>query len=344
MRELRLGVASYRNRVAAFLERQGLALDPSLRTYLGVFEGEELVGGAGFDRGVVKCAAVGAEHRGEGLLNAVVSRIMTEAAGSGADNVLVFTKSENADIFSSLGFTEVIAAAGVVLLESDAKGIGRFLSGLEALRGGAASRTGAIVMNCNPFTLGHRYLIEAAAGRCDRLIVFVVEEDASVFPFEARLRLVREGTADLPSVTVVPGSRYVISAATFPTYFLKDASGAARTHCEFDLTLFAARIAPAVGISVRFAGDEPLCGLTSLYNETMLRVLPPSGVDVEIVPRLRAGGEAISASRVRGLLADGEPERAAELVPPSTFSYLSSRECAAVLKKLSEGCRQDEPR
>ena len=40
---------------------------------------------------------------------------------------------------------------------------------------------GAVVMNCNPLTLGHRYLIEQALKQCDYLMIFVVQEDKSFF-------------------------------------------------------------------------------------------------------------------------------------------------------------------
>lgn len=52
---------------------------------------------------------------------------------------------------------------------------------------------GSIVMNCNPFTLGHRYLVEEASRQSDLLYIFVVEEDKSDFPFEDRFNMVKAG-------------------------------------------------------------------------------------------------------------------------------------------------------
>ena len=63
-------------------------------------------------------------------------------------------------------------------------------------------------MNCNPFTLGHRYLIEQASEKVDHLYVFVVEEDKSFFPFSDRIGLVKKGTADLKNITVKPSGKY----------------------------------------------------------------------------------------------------------------------------------------
>lgn len=46
------------------------------------------------------------------------------------------------------------------------------------------------MMNANPFTNGHRYLIQQAAAQCDWLHLFLVKEDSSRFPYEDRLDLV----------------------------------------------------------------------------------------------------------------------------------------------------------
>lgn len=143
-------------------------------------------------------------------------------------------------------------------------------------------------MNANPFTLGHRALVEKAAKRCDHLLVFVVEEDASVFPFQLRLRLVREGVADLAAapakVSVLPGGPYMVTRASFPAYFTGEADHA-RVHAALDATIFAEKIAPVFGIDRRFVGSEPYCAVTSAYNDTLLAVLPPRGVRVEIMER-----------------------------------------------------------
>lgn len=92
-------------------------------------------------------------------------------------------------------------------------------------------------MNCNPFTKGHLALITYAARACDLLHIFVVEENRSQFPFADRLRLVREGTDHLANVIVHPSGPYMISNATFPTYFLKEGEDAAKIQSELDITL-----------------------------------------------------------------------------------------------------------
>lgn len=182
---------------------------------------------------------------------------------------------------------------------------------------------GAIVMNGNPFTLGHRYLIEQAASQCDVLHLFVVAENRSLFPTRDRLTLIEAGTADLSNVRVHPSGRYMISAATFPTYFLKENEDAARLQSQLDVTLFAARIAPVLHIAKRFAGQEPLDPVTRAYNETMAALLPRHGIEFLKLPRLEIGGAPVSASRVRALLREKGPcPEVFELVPEVTRRYL----------------------
>jgi [citrate (pro-3S)-lyase] ligase len=194
-------------------------------------------------------------------------------------------------------------------------------------------------VNCNPFTRGHRHLVEEAARRVDALYVLVVREDRSAFPFEARLRLVREGTRDLANVHVLDTGRYAVSAITFPAYFLKRADDVAEVQMALDATLFARRIAPFFGVRRRFFGTEPYCETTRGYNDVMRRVLPALGVEAVEIPRAGAAGEAITASRVRALLRAGRLDAIDELVPPTTAAFLRSAEGRAIRERLaaSEG-------
>ncbi|MDR2632734.1 MAG: GNAT family N-acetyltransferase [Treponema sp.] len=192
----------------------------------------------------------------------------------------------------------------------------------ETVNGGAAGRSGAIVMNCNPFTLGHRYLAERAAAECDVLHIFVVSEEKSAFPAEVRLRLAGTGTAHLKNALVHPSGPYLISAATFPDYFIKDTVCPETVNALLDLKIFAERFARPLGITRRFVGEEPLDPVTGAYNRQMKEALPSWGIAVREIPRLEKGGGPVSAGRVRNLLSQGRLEEALELVPPATADYL----------------------
>lgn len=181
---------------------------------------------------------------------------------------------------------------------------------------------GAIVMNCNPFTYGHRYLIETALGQVDYLYIFVVEEDKSVFKFKDRIEMVRRGTVGFENVKVLPSGKYIISKETFSQYFDKD-NVVQVDDMDYDVRIFGEVVAKELGISVRFVGEEPFDKVTRKYNETMKSILPEYGIEVVEIPRVTAdGGQTISASAVRKALQEGDRELVESMLPESTIEYL----------------------
>lgn len=338
LEEIPLKLTNAREKARDFLYRCGLGLDPSLQRLYGVYKDGELVGCAGYTANVIKCVAVNPEYRGEGIVNTLVSQIMTELHQRGMENLFLFTKPDNEFLFTGVGFSLVEKTPDVLLMESNRHAFPGYLKKLSGHK--KSGVTGSIVMNCNPFTLGHQYLIETACSACDNLFIFVVEEDASAFPFDVRLRLIREGVSHLPNAQVIPGGAYIISAATFPTYFIREPQEIAAAHTRLDVCIFGKHIAPAMGISLRFAGEEPLSPVTHLYNQAMLTYLPPLGVEVRIISRKQSGQEPISASRVRGLLARQRLSDTEALLPPTTYRYLLSLEAQPVLAQISSEAAQ----
>lgn len=181
---------------------------------------------------------------------------------------------------------------------------------------------GSIVMNCNPFTLGHRYLIEWSLTQVDHLIIFVVEEDKSIFTFKERFAMVVEGTRDMKNITVVPSGNFILSQTTFPEYFLKIEDEDIVHNVEYDITLFAEKIAPKLNISYRFVGEELEDGVTNEYNEAMKRILPEHGIRIVEIPRIKSNGKIISASSVRARLDGGDKSDLDELIPNTTRKIL----------------------
>ena len=184
---------------------------------------------------------------------------------------------------------------------------------------------GALVMNCNPFTLGHQYLVEYASSRVAKLYLFVVEEDKSEFPFADRIELVRLGVKNFSNVEVLPSGKFIISQQTFSGYFNKASLQDVVVDSSEDVEIFAKEIAPTLGITIRFAGEEPTDNVTRQYNETMKKILPRHGVEFREIPRKNFGDEPISASKVREALKCGDFDKIKNLVPDSTFIYLRGR-------------------
>ena len=161
----------------------------------------------------------------------------------------------------------------------------------------------------------------------------MLSEDASLVPFAVRKRLVREGVAHIPNVVLHDSGPYIISSATFPSYFLKDEAAVIDGHARLDLAVFT-RIARALNVTERYVGEEPTSQVTGLYNQIMARELPKAGIACHVIPRKEAGGGAISASTVRQALQAGDWEALRALVPETTCRYFTSPEAAPVLERI----------
>ena len=389
IQELALSVPFFRNKVEAFLRESGLRLEDLDHYYAFCAPDGSILAGAGIKADIIKCVAVSPSARSEGYMLPLLSRIVSEAAAKGILNLKVFTKPENRGIFESIGF-KVLASAPKAILMENGRGLEKYceyLSGFfHCQRQPDARKCGVIVMNANPFTLGHKYLIEKALEQVDRLFVIPVKEDASAFPYSERLAMIRSSVMPGPDVSVMPdpdssvtpgpdrasdlpaseqkyfsgsfpnnhfssditipahadalpsteaahpvistgaegvaekspivleGSDYCISAATFPTYFLKDMSDAAETQMMLDIDLFERHIMPALGATVRFVGSEPLDPLTARYNALMHNAV--------VIPRLVLPGSAVTPDSDSSVMPDTDW---ASALPSAEQNYFSGR-------------------
>lgn len=303
------------------LARTGLHPETEPELTVLIWDGETLVATGSRDGNLLKYLAVDPARQGEDLTATVLTRLRQDAFRRGIDHLFLYTKPRNRLLLQGLFFYPVAQTQDVLLMEDRKGGLQQYIADLP--RFPADGPVGAAVMNCDPFTKGHRYLIETAAKDCSRLYVFVLSEDRGHFPAKDRVALVKAGTADLENVTVVETGPYLISAATFPTYFLPNRDQAGGAQCRLDIEIFARQIAPALGITRRYVGTEPFSALTDDYNRILSQLLPEQGIQLIQVPRLELGESAVSASRVRRLLREGALEALQPLVPPTTYAYLS---------------------
>lgn len=347
--QLNPAIPRQRRRIEQFLGDNGLRLD-DVDYYATLVDEttDEIVAGGGLKGGVIKCVAVADGHKGEAVANQIVSHLIAQANADGHQCVKLFTKPQNQRMFESMSFRLLAEAPKAILMETGIGGIKRYSEELESEKEKVKSeksngklhhnntspqhpimpQSGIIIMNCNPFTLGHRYLIEQAAQQVETLYILVVREDCSMFSYDERKAIISRGVAHLDNVVVCDGSEYSISATTFPTYFLKCLSDASDTQMTLDIDLYRRHIAPALGATVRFVGTEPDDPLTRRYNELMKSMLP----DVREVARLEKNGVAVSASRVRKAIVENHLAQAARLVPPTTVPYIVAHMATRALK------------
>ena len=318
--------------VRALLEQEGISLDGNLDYTCGLFDENDNLAATGSSFGAtLRCFAVGRAHQGEGLLNQIVSHLVERLTGQGRTHLFVYTKVCTAKFFQDLGFYEIARVENTLsFLENRKNGFAHFCTRL------AQSRTedpaAAIVMNANPFTLGHLALVERAA-EFPAVHLFVLEEDASLVPFAVRWKLVTEGVAHLPHVVCHKSGPYLISSATFPSYFLKDEGAVIQGHARLDLALFG-QIAQALNVTARYAGEEPSSQVTGLYNRVMAQELPKEGIRFIEVPRKTLEEVPISASTVRKLIHDGNLEAIRPLVPEPTWQFFHTPEARPVIAAI----------
>ncbi|MBM7653857.1 [citrate (pro-3S)-lyase] ligase [Neobacillus cucumis] len=323
-----------RTQLEEFLKRQNLSLDSEVDYTIAFFNRGKMAATGSLGGRIIKCIAVDEEFQNRGLSARLVTHLFHVAYSRGKTHLFIFTKPENWMIFSDLGFYPIAEVPSkVVLLENKSDGMEKYLNEISRETGRQVG-SGAVVVNCNPFTLGHQYLIEYAASRCQTLHIFVLEEDKSSFPSAIRYRLVKEGVKHLGNVVVHWGKDYIISDATFPSYFIKKSQDIVETHARLDLELFTRHIAPTLGIQKRFVGEEPYCQVTAIYNMFMQEILPDHGIELEVVPRMLCEGQPISASRVRELIHEGKLHEVKKLVPKTTYQFLLSHEAKGIIHEI----------
>ena len=305
-----------------FLTFVGLEADSNVQTTVLIWEDEELVATGSRQDNLLKCIAVSPMHQGEGLTATLITHLRQDAFSAGHKHLFLYTKPQNRYLFAPLFFYPIAQTDRVLLMENRQNGIGSFLDTLPVYPGG--EKVGSIVMNCNPFTLGHQYLIETAARECDHLYVFVLSEDKSYFRVTDRMEMVQKGTEHIPNVTVLPTGPYLISSATFPTYFLKDRENSPQIQCLLDIEIFVKYYVPKFGITHRFVGTEPLSPTTNMYNEALKTHLPAKGIVLQEIPRLCSNQTPISASAVRTYLKTGDYAALPQLLPETTIQHLTS--------------------
>lgn len=343
--ELHPTIPRQRRQIEMFLHTNGLRYD-DVDYYAAIVDesSDEMIAGGGLKGSVIKCVAVADGHKGEAVANVIISHLIAKANAEGCQCVKLYTKPDNRQLFESLSFRLIAESPNAILMETGVGGIEKYSEELsvkseelrvkseelgvkseelkndESVVSNARKPIGVIVMNANPFTLGHRFLVEQSSELVERLYVVVVREDCSMFSYNERKAMVSQGVRDIGNVVVVDGSDYAVSVATFPTYFLKQLSDATDTQIILDLDLYRRRIAPALGATIRFFGSEPTDPLTRRYNELMHKQLGEE--HVHEIQRKQQEGSAISASRVRKAMMEGCLWDAIQLVPPTTIPYI----------------------
>lgn len=288
-------------------------------------------------KNVFKCFAVSEDIRGENVTSSLISNLIDKLFEEGIFHSFIFTKPDKVKIFTSLNFKLIFEVKDAALLEYGIYDINKSLDDM-ALKYGidAATPKGALVMNCNPFTEGHRYLIEQASRTCEQVLVFIVEEDKSLFSFKYRYSIVKEAVKDLNNVIVIPGGEYIISSATFPSYFIRQEDEKLKAYESIDCGIFGKYFCSKFNIIKRFVGHEPYCDVTNTYNQTLKETMPKYQVELIEIERKKHDGKYISASEVRSLIRDNRIEEVKNIVPKETWEFLNSYAGKEIIERIKK--------
>ena len=319
------------NEIQRFLSNSGLRIDYDVEHFIVAYHDNDIIGCGAIAGNVFKSIALSPMLRGTGFLLKLLTELINLAYDMGRFELFLFTKPENEVMFKQAGFFPIVGVKNkMVLMENSHNRLVKYCQKLSSQRQ-EGSKIGSLVINANPFTLGHQYLVEQVAKECDWLHLFVVEEDKSYFSYHDRYNMIKQGCGHVDNVTVHAGSDYLISRSTFPSYFIKDSGVVDLCHAAIDLQLFRSYIAPALGITHRFVGSEPFCTVTNNYNQQMAYwfslepfVAPP--IVFTELKRIEHNQQPISASQVRALLKANDLDAAKALVPTTSYPYLANKQ------------------
>ena len=327
--------------ILKLLNAEGIKKDRNLDYTCAAYDSDYNIIGTGSCFGnTLRCLAVSNEHRGEGLTNKIISHLIEYQFARGNFHLFIYTKFSTYHLFKDLGFYEIVRIKDqIVFMENKKTGFNDYLNNLAKtkINYNNAKKIAAIVMNANPFTLGHLYLIEKASKENDILHLFIVSEDKSIVPFNIRKKLIKEGTAHLSNIIYHDTGPYIISSSTFPSYFQKDEKDVIESHANLDIEIFV-KIARVLDINARYVGEEPTSLVTGIYNQLMEKKLPENGINCVVVKRkeILGGNGVISASEVRKKIKEGKIEDIKNMVPDCTYKFFSSDEGKNVVDKIKK--------
>ena len=334
--------------IIEFLNNFGMHYEKDIEKTIVIKKEDEIIATGSYSYNVIKAIAIDRDYHGQGLLNTIVTLLRKMINQQNSQKVFVYTQKKEAAKFKSLGFSEISSLGSYpVLLEDAIDGVEQFSNNLknrvmdkfEKNWGSAelgAYQTAALVVNCNPITRGHLYLIKKAARENDIVLVFVVSEDRSLFPTQVRYGLVKEATRNYDNIIIFKGGEYILSHATFPSYFIGPDSESKlnRIYAELDVKVFGEYIGQPLNIDRRYVGYEPFSPVTAAYNQALEKYLPQYNIELRKIERKEYKGEPISASRVRKYIKEKKLKKISPLVPDVTFEFLQRTEAKKIISKI----------
>lgn len=322
--------------IKEFLDKHDVVYDNPDKTFI-IRDNGKIIATGSASGNILKYFFSDDEYQGQGTMSIIYNSLLNYLMESNIPSYFVFTTPYNKLIFESLGLKEVYSTNRVALFEGGFYNYRKWIDKVKSSIREKQGKRGAMVVNCNPMTLGHKYVIEKALENVDDLLVFVVEEDKSIFPFMDRFSILKNELFNNDKITLIEGGPYIISQGTFPTYFIKKKDDMLDIYTKLDGSIFADKIAKDLEIDIRFFGSEPTDLVTLAYNNSMKEILGRRDIEVKIFERKALDDTVISASRVRKLIKEDKIEESYKYLPNSTIDYLKSDKGKVIIDKIQDG-------
>lgn len=316
--------------VTNFLNEYDLDYELDIDYSILVYYHEKLIATSSLSNNVMKCFLVATDFIGQNVTNLMFSHLVNVLMQKGISHYFVFTTPRNETVFKSFNMKVLVKTMNTVLLEGGDT-IHNVLGNLKKEYNINDHKKSCVIINANPMTLGHMYLIETAAKESEEVLVFVVSEDLSSFPFSDRLEIIKEACKSLSNVTVLPTLSYLVSKITFPKYFLKEDQLIQDEQTLVDVMIYKEYYTKIFNIKKRYLGEEPLSYNTSKYNKVLSDYLNGG---IKIIERKKSGSKVISASLVRKLIKANKISQIKKYVPKATYDYLLSEKGQAIITKI----------
>ena len=316
--------------LTAFLNKYDLDYELDIDYSILVYYQEDLIATASLANNVMKCFLVARDFIGQNITGIMFSHLVNVLSQKGINHYFVFTTPNNKDVFKSLNMKVLVTTMNTVLLEGG-DSIHNVLNNLKKEYNISNRKKSCVIINANPMTLGHMFLIETASKESEELLVFVVSEDLSSFPFSDRFKIIKEATSQFDNVTVLPTLSYLVSKITFPKYFLKEDQLIQDEQTLVDVMIYKEYYTKIFNIKKRYLGEEPLSFNTNKYNKVLKDHLNDN---LKIIKRKKAGSKVISASLVRKLIKANKISKIKKYVPLTTYNYLLSDKGQIIINKI----------
>lgn len=315
-----------------FLNNNNLSVDINIDYSVIILDDyNSIIATGSLDECIIKNVAVHQNYRGNDLSSKIITLLVNHAYENSIYHLFIYTKPSNKELFKSLGFFTIAENSQVLFMENRKNGLVKYLQQFK----NNSNNNGIIIMNCNPMTIGHEYLITRAANLCDHLYIMIVSNEKSEFTTTERLSLVKKCCSKIPNITIFTTNYYQISRATFPDYFLDDKKFKSDIQADIDLKIFIEYIIPTLNIKYRFLGSEPEDKTTNSYNRLIKNSLN-SLIQVIELPRLMLNEYIVSASKVREKIKNSTSPEYLNMIPFSIRDDLKKYIDSKVLLKEGE--------